>query len=205
MRLWFFLLPLGAAAQVLDVTIIDYAGVPPKVMAVASEVILDIYRKAGSRVELTVQTAEWRPNESIKLSDVPGDIVLRICSREMGQRLTRKSSVLGYVQPTGEGELARVASVFYGRVEQLQEATGDLTSLVLGAALAHELGHLLLGKGQHSPMGIMRCPWDSDDLRALKRGQLVFHQRHAKLVGNGIKARTGSRPDRGITLVARLN
>lgn len=191
MRLWLFLLPLGAAAEVLDVTLIDYAGVPPKVMATAREVFLDIYRKAGGRVRLTVQTKEWRPDESIKLSDVPGDIVLRICSKEMGQRLTRKSTLLGYVQPTGEGEIARVASVFYQRAEELQEATGDLTSHVLGAALAHELGHLLLGKGQHSPMGLMRCPWDAEDLRALRRGQLVFDMRQARMVGDGIRARTG--------------
>lgn len=192
------LLPFGAAAQALNVTIIDYAGVPPQTLAQAGEIFSGLYRKAGSQVTWAIQTNEWRPGERTYLANVPGDIVLRICSREMAKKLVRKNSVLGYAQPPGEGELPRVANVFYHRVEliaatqnvELIAATQRNAAEVLGAALAHELGHLLLGHGAHSRMGIMRSSWDAGELRSLRRGQLTFDQQQAESIARAIGART---------------
>ncbi len=193
MRFLFLLIPLSAAAQVLNVTIIDYAGVPERTLAGASQVFTELYRKAGGQVAWTLQTRDWRPDEPTNLGDVSGHIVVRICSKEMAKKLVRKDSVLGYVQPSREGELRRVATVFYHRMEELNAATHDTTAVVLGAALAHEVGHLLLGKGAHSPMGIMRCPWDSEELRAIRRGQLTFDQRQAESIVRAIGTRTSDR------------
>jgi len=39
---------------------------------------------------------------------------------------------------------------------------------LLGRAVAHEIGHLLMGTNQHSASGIMRARWSRCDLR---RGQ----------------------------------
>jgi multidrug efflux pump subunit AcrA (membrane-fusion protein) len=38
-------------------------------------------------------------------------------------------------------------------------------STVLGRALAHELGHLLMGTAEHSPRGLMRELWSQLELR----------------------------------------
>jgi len=186
------MLPLAASAQVLNVTVLDYADVPAATMSDAQEVFTAIYRKTGGRVVWRVETRVWQPGERVRLADVPGDIVLRICSEEMAKGLTRRESLMGYVQPVAENELARVATVFYHRVEELKGATGSATSQVLGAALAHELGHLLLGKGAHSRAGIMRCPWDTGELRAIHQGRLVFDRVQSVLIVNGIAARTNS-------------
>jgi hypothetical protein len=35
---------------------------------------------------------------------------------------------------------------------------------MLGAAIAHELGHLFLPSGGHSARGLMRAPWDRVDI-----------------------------------------
>ncbi len=191
MRYLVFLLPLAASAQVLNVTVLDYASVPPATLAAAREVFTSIYRKAGGQVQWTVETRVWRPDQTVRLADVPGDIVLRICTEEMAKSLVRKETILGYVQPSAERELARVATVFYHRVEDLKAATGSTPAQVLGTALAHELGHLLLGKGAHSRAGIMRCPWDTQELRAIHRGQLVFDRRQSLTIVNSIAARTG--------------
>ena len=150
-----------------------------------------------------MQTREWRPGEPTYLADAPGDIVLRICSKEMAKLLVRKDSVLGYVQPSGEGELPRVATVFFHRVEELNAATQSNATEVLGAALAHELGHLLLGKGAHSAMGIMRCPWGSGELRSLRRGQLIFDRRQGESIARAIGTRTSDHPMAGNTTPGR--
>ena len=46
--------------------------------------------------------------------------------------------------------------------------------LLLGYALAHEIGHVLLPYPAHSPAGMMRADWDGDDLRHIASGALKF-------------------------------
>lgn len=82
-----------------------------------------------------------------------------------------------------------MATVFHSRVEEVAVATSSTVAGVLGAALAHEMGHLLLGRGAHSRGGIMRCPWDTEELRSMHRGQLVFDAAQALSIGKSIAAR----------------
>ena len=44
---------------------------------------------------------------------------------------------------------------------------------ILGLTIAHELGHLLLGRA-HSLVGIMRARWGSNDWRLASENQLMF-------------------------------
>ena len=115
----------------------------------------------------------------------------------MAKKLLRKDSILGYVQPVGEGVVPQLASVFYHRVLALRAETGRPAADVLGAVLAHETGHLLLGKGSHSPVGIMRCPWDTAELRALSRGELVFEARQSRAMTANVALRRLSESSRG--------
>lgn len=46
--------------------------------------------------------------------------------------------------------------------------------VVLGALIAHEIGHLLLGPGSHSATGIMRSQWDPQQIRQAMMGRLSF-------------------------------
>jgi len=48
------------------------------------------------------------------------------------------------------------------------------TSRILGHAIAHEVGHLLLGPSAHSPSGIMRGVWSPDDLKLMSWTYLLF-------------------------------
>jgi hypothetical protein len=48
------------------------------------------------------------------------------------------------------------------------------TELVLGCAIAHELGHLLLPVRGHSAAGLMRACWSRNEFHRAERGQLTF-------------------------------
>jgi hypothetical protein len=48
------------------------------------------------------------------------------------------------------------------------------TAIILGHAMAHELGHLLLGTNSHSSDGLMRAQWNRGDLAEAARGNLLF-------------------------------
>ena len=46
--------------------------------------------------------------------------------------------------------------------------------LVLSYAAAHEVGHLLLGDDAHTPQGLMKADWESDDFRAMAQNRFRF-------------------------------
>lgn len=183
------LLPFATPAQVLQVTLLDQANVPVETLEGAREVLAGIYRQAGIQVQVTVKKSSWQPGQVTQWDDLPGDIIVRICSEQMAKILVPKASIFGYVQPVGPGVLPRVANVFYYRVQELKAAIGSPVPEVLGTALAHELGHLLIGRGAHAPTGIMRCPWDAAEMRELRRGQLQFDRRQAKAILESVRTR----------------
>ncbi|HXJ96529.1 MAG TPA: hypothetical protein VMT20_27130 [Terriglobia bacterium] len=65
------------------------------------------------------------------------------------------------------------AIVFYDRVMGLASGTTAAASVLLGRAMAHEIGHLLLGANAHSTTGIMRASWFPLELR-LKAGPAML-------------------------------
>jgi hypothetical protein len=66
----------------------------------------------------------------------------------------------------GEAPLLRKEAV-YPRLESAARFRDRHVGMVVGAAMAHEVGHLLLPKNSHSNIGIMREDLDLKSLRPL--------------------------------------
>ena len=81
---------------------------------------------------------------------------------------------------TGTGVLA---TVYVDRVERLARGSESDLGTLLGRAMAHEIGHLLMGRATHAAHGLMRPRWtraeiarnartdwrfDASDLRAIR-------------------------------------
>lgn len=64
---------------------------------------------------------------------------------------------------TGTGVLA---TVYFDRVHQRAAQAHVSKPRLLGRAIAHELGHLLLSTTAHSAEGLMRGEWTLNELRA---------------------------------------
>ena len=65
--------------------------------------------------------------------------------------------------------------IFYDRVERMSK-TGDITlATMLGHAMAHELGHVLLGNTEHSAAGIMKARWGKADCQEAGMGFMTFN------------------------------
>lgn len=79
--------------------------------------------------------------------------------------------------PGGPHSPGRIAYVFVKPVEDLAYRSNIDPSLLLGAAIAHELAHLLLPSGSHSEHGIMRAKWGDAEVRASARGDLRLTER----------------------------
>ncbi|MGE3843960.1 MAG: hypothetical protein AB7I50_20495 [Vicinamibacterales bacterium] len=90
----------------------------------------------------------------------PKEIVLRL---QAGPRDGDKVLGTAFIdRATGTGTLASLNALVI--TEVARRADVDLAPL-LGRALAHEVGHLLLGRTSHSPRGLMRRLWTDAELR----------------------------------------
>ena len=72
--------------------------------------------------------------------------------------------ILGFavVEPsTGDGVMA---TIFLDRVQAVAQRAGVPPAALLGRAIAHEVGHLLLATNAHSSTGLMREVWTDAEL-----------------------------------------
>jgi hypothetical protein len=91
-------------------------------------------------------------------------------------RIVRGVSVypgaLGYALP--DAQTGVHATIFYDRIERLIEPMVISMPKILGQAMAHEIGHVLLGSMEHSPAGIMKAHWGKSDFQFAGAGFMEF-------------------------------
>lgn len=100
----------------------------------------------------------------------PNEIIIRI---------TRGPSpawpaVLGDSVLEAHNGVGVLATVFADRIASTASRTGVGVHVLLGRAIAHEVGHLLTGTGRHSRRGLMRRQWSDADLRSDREGDWLF-------------------------------
>jgi hypothetical protein len=81
------------------------------------------------------------------------------------------------------------ASVFYQRVVEVVESGRVSTGKVLGHAIAHGIGHLLLGSNSHSMAGLMKARWNEGDLKLLDIGRLHFSPKEGSVMRADVVSR----------------
>jgi hypothetical protein len=181
----------------------NYARVASATLAEAEEVTTQIFREAGleTRWADSVLNAKDDPEPFAgHLTYSFTDIQLSILPREMSDRLGLSSDVMGVVPGTD----AQIAYVFDSKVEALFQTTlrtyrtGHIDrrvseSQILGIAIAHELGHLLLDLQGHSANGIMRGEWGLTDLRNAAFGMLLFTAQQAEVLRANARSRNTQR------------
>jgi hypothetical protein len=64
-------------------------------------------------------------------------------------------------------------------------------SVVLGCAMVHEIGHLLLGSNSHSVSGVMQARWERRQIQEELRGAAIFTPNQARLIRAGMRRRNG--------------
>ena len=112
-------------------------------------------------------------------------VELRVLNRSDYDSATLDREVFG----SSDGPV--LASVLYDRVAAFANAGGDMNEapVILGHAMAHEIGHLLLGPRAHSPTGIMRGQWDRAQLQRALTGRQRFTPDQSARIRAAIEAR----------------
>ena len=192
--------PTPAGATQPDVTlkiwVANYAQVPKRELSRAERIAGSIFHDAGVEMIWLVSPLDGMHLES-KYDIRPGNIFLTILRRAAPG--TFSAHELGFAIPCPEPKIGCQAYISYPLVRDLAR-NGDVSkSEILGAAMAHEMGHILLGAG-HSCMGIMKPHWNQHDLSGVAWHQLNFMPHEAKqlhavvqLLRNGIAGANGKR------------
>jgi hypothetical protein len=190
------LVPLGAwavpVAQSLriSVMVLDQAEVPDRILGAAQERAGVILGKAGIELKWTDCRRPPIPSICTKVAE-PDRLFLTIVTED--DRRVFADDVLGRSVPGGGSGRGVYARVFYGHIQARANQEGVDPAQLLGLAVAHELGHLLLGPDAHSAEGIMRANWSRHDMETGARGQLRFTDRQAPLIRADVQSRIRER------------
>jgi len=163
---------------VLRVSVFDDAGVGTATLRKAEREASRVFRRAN----IDVIWLECPQNSSAQISfgrclevSFPEHLELRIALRSRDA----KTSTLGMSFQSGDGQ-GCYADLFYESTLELQTESHIGAAIILGHAMAHELGHLLLGTNSHATGGLMRAHWGPGDLAQAAKGNLLFSLEESK-------------------------
>ena len=161
-------------AALVTIRIYNYAAVPPAQLADARASADRIFQEAGialSWVDCRVPGAAGGAACTEPLDD-SGEFVLRLI-QSPGAREPRHAALGSSLidRNTGGGVLMTVDRRL---VDAVSGEAGVDRSLVLGRAIAHEIGHLLIGTSRHAPAGLMRALWSQAELRGNRPSDWSF-------------------------------
>src|SRR4029450_9048728 len=162
---------LLAAQTPVEVQLFDYAGMNPSAVHEFVVRAQEILNGGGvsAQVELCrgnlAVSCESQPNGHRRLS-------IRVVVGGRGGRLNVRRRPLG--QSFADHQGGTYASVFLERVQDAAAGANVPWVTVLAYAVAHEVGHLLLGDEAHTSRGVMKASWDRKDYEAMSQNYFHF-------------------------------
>lgn len=177
----------------IELHVYDYAGVEGSELVRAQTKAVHVLQQIGigvTWVDCVVPAKDATNTRACPSADgqVPA-LILRILPRAMAERAAQDKGSLGFAQLAEDRAPASVAFVFYHRVESLAAELRCAPGVILGYALAHEVGHLLLGTNSHAPTGIMCARWTEKELRLASTGFFGFHAQQAAKMRTDVRKR----------------
>jgi hypothetical protein len=189
-------LPVASAPK-HDATVVlrtyDYANVSSDLLAAARKEAEQIF--TGARIAVRwIDCAVPGKKEGAPCTEplAPGrDLMLRLFDRTPANATDAAHVVaLGESMVDREERGGVLMTVDLFPVRTIGERTSTGIAVLLGRAIAHEIGHLLLGSADHPRLGLMRARWSSDELRGLKPTNWGFSSREAAQMRQTLRGRS---------------
>ena len=156
------------------VRIYNNEGVPEDLLATAKKTGDRILQRAGLRAiwqNCTVADAN-RDALGCEAHPAPIDLTLYLVGRLEDHAPYVDKNALGYSIVPGHGAPATMAYVSYARVRPLN--SGFRKEELLGLAMVHEIGHLLLRTNEHANHGLMMANWPRKHVESGSWAEFAF-------------------------------
>jgi hypothetical protein len=166
-------------ATTIPVLVYNYAELSPATLASAEREAFKILGAAGVQVV-------W-----LDCLEKPSGIESKeLCQRGWSAQTPGVRLLSGHVtsmyedREFGFAAIPVLATVNYKRIAFWygRDDARDVLPIMLGCAMAHELGHLLLREPGHSTIGIMQPRFGQEQMRQALTGRLWFTKQQAKLI-----------------------
>ena len=171
----------------ITVRVLNPAGVPSRTISRAEEIAGLIFRGAG----LDVEWLDCESSRACRTEPGPMEFWLHLLAKRppMFSRDALGFSLLTH-EPNNEGGYAAVS---WQAIRRLSDAIDEDIEPILGAAMAHELGHLLLGSHSHARDGVMAPRLKPSQLQSATHGTLWFTGREAAAIRDEIRRRVAGK------------
>ncbi len=164
----------SAQTYALQVQVYDYSGLSPAALHQFVALTRQILASSGISLEVDA-CAGGAACESHTGSF--RQVVLRVLPDADKKRKNVRLELLGVSVADHDG--GTYGTVFLKPAEE-KACDADLPRMVvLAYAAAHEIGHLLLGDA-HSPYGLMKAVWNTNDFRAMAESNFHFDSEQAR-------------------------
>jgi hypothetical protein len=170
-------------------------------LTLARRELADILGQAGvSVLWLTCMPgfADWTSADPCQRDRQPAEFCVRILNLKPA---AVRPEVLAFAEIDDELGM-RSAGFYYSAITETAARNGIPAGVVLGAALAHEVGHLLLGENAHSHHGLMSPDWRRGQFERLATTGLRFNEKETRMLCEELavpaKSRGGSSRKAGI-------
>ncbi len=180
----------GAPDQAIRIRIEDYAEVSARVRAEALEVAEGILGEAGvDLLWLDCSPFASAPRDArCDARPEPVDIFLRLMPEEMAAKTGLQADCLDFaIVPARKFGL--IAAVFWDMAEKTAEKWCIRRSTVLGHAIAHEIGHLLIAQSGHARKGLMKANWGRSEILHANKAPMKFTIRDKERIRLNVRAR----------------
>jgi hypothetical protein len=186
---------MGWQAVGLAVTIVirsyNNAGVPAADLAAARGHAEAVLEQAGLNIVWADcwTGAKGSSANTVARCDEPlgGDIVLRLQKTREADRSRFVSMGFSLVKTVGATPF--LSTVYVDRAESVARVAGVDARRVLGLAIAHEIGHVLLNSNAHAETGLMRADWSRHELRRKDETAWSFLETEAAIVRTAARER----------------
>ena len=176
----------------ITVRVHDFAQIPAETLSQSEMIAARVFKEVGVHLDwldCNPHAAERAQSPDCRSSS-PALLSLRILPRLAPEaRTLLGEDALGFAVALAKPDHGYLASVYHDRVCQRAEMLGHHAWQILGFAIAHEIGHLLLGSNSHSRLGLMRGKWNKEDMQSGARGLLFFQPEQAEVIRTGVRAR----------------
>jgi hypothetical protein len=198
---------LGVArAAVLDIPptplllrIYGTAVLPSDTSEVAQREATAILEAAGFAPEWVACGVAPAPGDRCSSPLAPMELAVRVVSLAEPPRPDIGPSrylPLGYSLIEPGTKTGSLATIYLNRVAWLAADWEVATAVMLGRAVAHELGHLLLGTSGHTATGVMRAVWSREAMRTGRANDWRFTAADARSMRAGVLTRSRPRRER---------
>jgi hypothetical protein len=182
------------AASRIDATVTirtyNYAAVEPEQLGAAESEAAHIFQSAGiSVVWVGCSTQMGGDIAPCTMPPSPGhDLMLRLVDRTPVDE--QRVVALGESMLDREERSGVLMTVDLFSIRAVANRASTSIARLLGRAVAHEIGHLLLGTTAHPRLGLMRALWSHDELRGLKPAFWGFSPRESAQMRESLRAKS---------------